>query len=120
MSKNPQADSLAALIAARDEAREAAKELHGLIKDAHQAKRDVLDFLNKGTTILVLAAIEAELEKYMGEVQERTEFLINEVTGRLSGRIDAVIRRVDEREETLEKLAVRTSDMSQLWRESRQ
>lgn len=105
MTKSPQTDTLAALVAARDEAREILRELHGVIKDAKQAKKEIADLLQQGTTLLVLSAVEAALEKHIEITTNRFQQAVNDGTDKFKFQLSQLSASVREREAYVEETA---------------
>jgi len=114
LTKNPQADSLAALVAARDEAREMIREIHGVIKDAKQAKKEIIEILEQGANVLVMLHVNRAIEEKVNFVDKRMAEVVEISSNQVRSNVQKIAETLKEHTDYVEDLAQTVLKLSNL------
>lgn len=115
--------TLEELAAARDEAKEVLRELHGVLKDCKRAKAEVVSLLHRGTAILVLECLNETIDKQINEAGIAMNQIINDASDKVAKRFNEVARQLEQHEEHLEereRLCQETAQVVTAWLERQQ
>lgn len=108
------------LVAAREQAREVLRELHGVMKDCKRAKAEVVALLQRGTAMMVLEALNEELDKAVKSVSIHLTHVIDEASKQVLARFTEVAKQLEVHEESLrtrEQIVQETAEIVTNWLE---
>ena len=84
-------------------AKEASRELHGLLKDAKQVRAETLAFMEKSAGVLCLIAIKKQLPEELRSVADQVNKRFDEQTDATVARINGITK---DYEATLQRLSL--------------